>query len=79
MAHEWVADEYAGGAGVAVFEGGGNAAVEVDTEEDGNFAKVAEDEPCLKSLGKRVPGFEVACPDAGYIHTSAWSHTAMPL
>ena len=33
----------AGGAGVSVLEGGGNSAVEVDSEEDRDFAKVAEE------------------------------------
>jgi hypothetical protein len=38
-----VAEEYGGGAGVAVLQGGGNSAVEVDRKKDGNLAKVVEE------------------------------------
>jgi hypothetical protein len=38
-----VANDYGGGAGVWVLEGGGNSAVEVHPEEDGDFAEVAEE------------------------------------
>jgi hypothetical protein len=41
LAHEWVANEYQV-ARVPVLEGGGNSAVEVDTQEDGDCAEVTE-------------------------------------